>query len=71
MTEVIDKAKTIVRLIKIISGQGVIIKLPNDNSECEFMDRCCVCGHTCKTIVKFDYNNHLLDVTWHKMDGVN
>lgn len=61
----------IVRMFKIISGQGVRIKFPDDNSVCEFIDKCCVCGHTCRTIVKFDYTHRVIDVVWHKIDGIN
>jgi hypothetical protein len=71
MPDVVTKVKDIVRLIKIKSGQGVTIKFPDDNSTCEFIDKCCMCGHTCKTTVTFDYNHHTIDVVWHKMDGVN
>jgi hypothetical protein len=66
-----DVGRQVIRLIKIKSGQGVQMKFPDDDGVAEFIDRCCVCGHTCKTIVKFDYNHKVIDVVWYKMDGEN
>lgn len=61
---------TIVRCIKIISGQGITIRFPHDNARCEYYERCCQCGAIHKVEVYFDYSGKTVDLIFRKLDKI-